>query len=72
MDPKCNTQTATYTYSRKHMALSLTILDQVSVTLAGRRVLNAVSLKLHEGDFVMLRGANGGLARPRCCAAFWA
>jgi len=34
-------------------------LDQVSVTLGGRQVLQAVSLILQRGDFVMLRGANG-------------
>lgn len=37
----------------------LATLNAVSVTLAGRRVLDAVSLTLHEGDFIMLRGANG-------------
>jgi len=42
-----------------HMHSPLTTLDQVSVTLAGRRVLDTVSLVLREGDFVMLRGANG-------------
>ncbi len=37
----------------------LATLNAVSVTLAGRQVLDTVSLALREGDFVMLRGANG-------------
>jgi len=41
------------------MTTPLAILDNVSVTLAGRQVLEAISLELCEGDFVMLRGANG-------------
>ncbi len=41
------------------MTEPLAILDNVSVTLGGRQVLDSVSLTLATGDFVMLRGANG-------------
>lgn len=41
------------------MTEPLVIVDQVSVTLYQRSVLNSVSMTLSAGDFITLRGANG-------------
>ena len=53
-------------HTRAAATLAVLRVDQVSVTLAGRQVLDEVSFTIGAGEFAGLIGPNGA-ARPRCC-----
>jgi len=45
-------------------------VERLSVSIAGRNVLDDVSFEIRQGEFTGLIGSNG-VGRPRCCGPFW-